>query len=327
MNINFVSSSYPFKSEVLSFVEEWKSDAKWFEVKTSGTTGKPKMIRIQKTHAIASAKATLNYFNIPEGGKAWLCMSPNSIAGKMMIVRSIIGHLDLYITEPSSTPTLPAKEIDLGAMVPMQVKNFIQTENAKNVAALLVGGAPVSSVLWQQIVASEVNAYQTFGSTETLSHIAVRKIDENQLPYRVLENISISVNDTNQLIINAPQIGVCDLLTNDIVHLNKDSSFQWLGRADFVINSGGVKLHPEIIQEKISRLIQSDFFITAQPDESLGQKVILVVEARESSVPVWDFSSVLTRYEIPKSVLFCEKFERTESGKVDQKSTLEKIVG
>jgi len=322
MNIEFLTVDHQYISEVNSFINEWNNDLDFIEIKTSGSTGSPKTITIKKEHMIASARMTGNFLELKEGNTALLCLSPKTVAGKMMIVRSIVLELKLIVVDVNSKPLKNINNsIDFAAMVPLQVQNSLN--DLSQIKKLIIGGGTISNQLWKSVSDLDLIAYQTFGMTETISHIAMREIASKQTNYIPLEGVKTKLVD-DCLNISAPALGVENLQTNDIVQLENDGSFLWLGRKDFVINSGGVKLHPELIENKLEAIIQYPFFTFGIADEALGQKLILCVEGKlnlEKKV----FSGRLEKFEIPKEIYYFETFERTESEKINRLKTIEKL--
>lgn len=324
MQIEFRTKDESIRAQIETFLQDW-SNTEFFTVQTSGSTGKPKTIKIDRKHAEASARKTIDYLHLQKGDTALLCLSPKTIAGKMMLIRSIVGELNLIVGDISSSPLMSIKNnevIDFAAMVPLQVKRSLETEKSKlkNIQNLIIGGAPISSALENEIIESGLHAYQTFGMTETISHIALRKIDGSAPSFRGVSNTNFSQGKDGNLIIHSPDIGIDSLETNDIVELIDQRSFQWVGRKDHVINTGGVKVFPEQIESKIKT--QQNIFISSEPDESLGQQVILCVEGDSFNIELLEG---LSRYEIPKSIYFFDKFNYTASDKVNRKETVNHI--
>lgn len=322
MNIEFLTNNTPYIEEVLSFINEWNNDLDFIEIKTSGSTGKPKTIVLKKEHMIASAKMTGEFLQLKKDDVALLCLSPNTVAGKMMIVRSLVLRLKLIVVDVNSSPLKNVnRKIDFVAMVPLQVQNSLNDLN--KVHKLIVGGGVISNQLWKKISGLGIKAFQTFGMTETISHIAMREISNKKANYIPLKGVVLKVVD-ECLQISAPDIGVKDLQTNDIVKLENDGSFSWLGRKDFVVNSGGVKLHPELIESKLNDLIESPFFTFGIPDEQLGEKLILCIEG-ENEIRKDDFVPILDKFEIPKEIYYFKKFDSTESGKINRLKTVDRL--
>mgnify|MGYP000894123017 FL=1 len=307
-----------FEKKIGKFLLEWLNNESFVFVQTSGSTGKPKQIVLDKKAMMASAKATGTFFNLQPKSTALLCLSADYIAGKMMLVRAITLGLQLDTTEPNSNP-LGNKKYDFVAMVPMQVANSL--EQLHLVETLLIGGTKVSYQLAENILKTNCQAYESYGMTETISHIAIKPIGAKE--FTVLPNVSISLDDRNCLVIEALELSTEKIITNDIVEILNERQFVLKGRIDNVINSGGVKIFPEEIEEKLAKFISVRFFIASLPDEKLGEKVILVLEGKPFEVDNTIFSD-LSKYQIPKEVVFIDKFIETETNKINRKKTLEK---
>jgi len=330
--------SQNISEEVQSFLRDWFDEKSFIEVKTSGSTGKPKVIQLQKKHMINSALATGEYFDLSEKTTALLCMSASFIAGKMMLVRALVLGWQLDVVEPVSNPLKDnAKQYDFCAMVPFQLNNSL-TEIYK-IKKLIVGGGVVSKELLDKVQQVKTEIFATYGMTETITHIAVKKLNnyENviasetkQSVYQVLPNITISTDDRNCLVINAPKVSSEKIITNDLVELISENEFNWLGRFDNIINSGGIKLVPEQIEEKLSNIMNQRFFVAGIPDDVLGEKLVLVIESKRLKVEKVKSSilqkikglKTLSKFEIPKEIYFIEKFIETPTGKVNRNAML-----
>jgi O-succinylbenzoic acid--CoA ligase len=307
-----------FEKAIGKFLLEWLNNESFVFVHTSGSTGKPKQIVLQKKAMIASAIATGIFFNLQPKNTALLCLSADYIAGKMMLVRAITLGLHIDITEPISNP-LANKEYHFVAMVPIQVANSL--EKLHLVETLLIGGTKVSYQLTENILKTNCNAFESYGMTETISHIAIKQIGEKQ--FTILPNVSIAVDDRNCLVIEALELSLDKIITNDVVEILNETQFILKGRIDNVINSGGVKIFPEEMEEKLAKYISSPFFIASLPDEKFGEKVILVMEGKAFEIDTNIFSE-LSKYQIPKEIVFIDKFVETETKKINRKKTLEK---
>ncbi len=330
MNLHFLSKNEKTQQEVATFIKKWDDSSIYFENKTSGSTGNPKKIELKKEHATVSAKATLSFFGIKKGDTALLCLNFDTIGGKMMAVRSIVGQLQLYVAEPSTNPLNNNNiSIDFIALAPIQLHTILN-ENPKQlkpIRVIIVGGGVVSEETEKLLKQHSITVYQTFGMTETISHIALRKVGfESEENYTILNHVEIS-EENGQLCIHAPLIGIENLKTNDLVKIVSKNQFKWIGRADFVINSGGIKIQIEELEHELSNYIQQRFFIYKRMDEKLGEKVVLVVEGDENeSLKSKQFYSFLSnKYHIPKEVAFVEKIIRTSSDKVNRIANFEQI--
>jgi O-succinylbenzoic acid--CoA ligase len=301
------------------FLLDWFDDKEYIEMRTSGTTGLPKLVQLEKQAMIQSALATGDFFKLEPGDKALLCLPVKFIAGKMMLVRSIILGLELDIVEPSTQPlALNTKSYDFVAMVPLQVQNSIDA--LKNIKKLIVGGAKMDASLEEKVLPLiKTEVYETYGMTETITHIAAKKVGENV--FTVLPNVKIAQDDRGCLVVTVPTISEDVIVTNDLVEIIRENQFMFLGRIDNVVNSGGVKLIPEQIEAKLNGKISTRFFVTGVPDTTLGEKLILVIEGEKQDFAN-DFFDVLDKYEKPKEIVFVPKFKENENGKLLRKPSL-----
>ena len=313
------------EKESYLFLEEWFNKENYIIVQTSGSTGKPKQIKILKEHMINSAKATGNYFGLDNKTVALLCLSPNYIAGKMMLVRAMILGWQLDVVKAQINPLDGnKKQYNFCAMVPMQLASSL--ENLNKIDKLIVGGGAVPNSLLAKLQSLKTKVFATYGMTETVTHIAIKKLNhyKNTSYYKTLPDIKISANKRDCLVIDAPKISNNLVITNDIVTIISANTFEWLGRFDNIINSGGIKIVPEQIEEKLSKLISNRYFIASQKDTVLGEKVVLVVEGKiiEDLKFKIENSKLLTKYNMPKQVYFVTKFAETKTGKVNRKATM-----
>lgn len=264
------------------FLEEWHSDSPTVVARTSGSTGTPKEIRLLKSDMEASARATNSFFGIGPDSVLGLPLSVGYIAGKMMVVRSIVAGCRLR-QFPVSNKLGVDSPVDLLSVVPSQVPSLLADRaSAVNVANLLVGGAPLSPELERQIAVSGIQAYIGYGMTETCSHVALRRIGSTEVAYRAMPGIRFSTDGRGCLVIYSDRFSWRTLTTNDVVDLTGPESFVWRGRADNVINSGGIKLHPEEIERRIGPFIGRPFYVVGHPSAKWGECVALVFEGSEA---------------------------------------------
>lgn len=325
---SFVKEGEPYQQELGNFLLDWLDRHDFIIVKTSGSTGRPKRLKIKKQAMVNSAIMTGDFFKLEPGNKMLNCLPSNFIAGKMMIVRALILGLELDMVEPKALPLIDyEKKYDFCAFTPMQLKNFAKYFNS--IKTVIVGGGRVSNHIVSLIQDTKPQVWETYGMTETVSHIAVKKLNhrgdsEVHKRFKALPNISLSVDDRNCLVIDAPKLSDDKIVTNDIVKLHSDTSFDWLGRYDNVINSGGIKLYPEQIEFKLRGKIEQQFFITSIPDDTLGEKVILILENDKNDIDTSIFNS-LDKFEKPKEIFTIPKFIETGSGKIHRKKTLKAL--
>lgn len=312
----------PFGREVKAFVDEWFDDSPFITVQTSGSTGTPKKQTVRKDHMRQSAHITTSFFDLRKGDKALLCMPVQYIAGKMMVVRALVSGLDLLVRTPSSHPLAEVDEpLRFIALTPQQVYNSLQvkeeTDKLRQTAFVIIGGGTLDKET-EEVLASFPNAiYATYGMTETLSHIALRRINGPEASpfYTPFPSVKLSLSPENTLIIDAPWVNGQLLETNDIARLLPDGRFSILGRKDNVINSGGIKIQTEEVEEMLRSIISVNFAITYVPHPEFGEAVVLLLEKGHEAIPAMD---ILPVYQRPKFIFETERIPLTGSGKTDR---------
>ncbi|MFK7001264.1 AMP-binding protein [Flavobacterium oreochromis] len=319
---NKIIEGYDYEKIIGEFILQWFNPDSDLQVQTSGTTGVAKQIALKKQAMVYSAQSTGAFFRLNEDTKALCCLPVKYIAGKMMLVRAMVLGWDLTLVEPSSSPLENASmEYDFAAMVPLQVEQSLN--KLSKIKILLIGGAKVNAILTEKLLQRAINAYESYSMTETITHIALKKIGTKS--FKILPGIVINQDGRGCLVIDAPNINNNLLITNDLVDLVSESEFIWKGRIDNVINSGGIKLFPEQIESKLIHKIKQRFFICGLLDERLGEKLVLIVEGLNDQINSSVFNE-LSIYEVPKQVIFIPKFEETETGKIKRKETILKYT-
>lgn len=327
--------------QALSIIRRWQSGDQIFEFNTSGSTGQPKTVRLERWKMELSAHRTIAALGLSENMTALLCMSPQFIGGAMMIVRALVGRMNLIIVPPARQPFEQLTQaFDFTAMVPMQLSELLKSGTPAQLQLLqeshhvLLGGAGISNDLLDQIMPLRATCWSTYGMTETVSHIALRKLngDSPTKSFQVLDNIKIKTGDLDQLII-------CDkitddqwLETNDVVDIISEKEFVWLGRLDNVINTGGIKVTAEKIElgiEKALRELYPDcrYFIAGMPEDTYGTVVTLFLEwsshiDEAGLLEKIRKKSPLFKYEFPKRLVVLEAFPEIPSGKIDKQQIL-----
>lgn len=321
----YALSSDEEDEKLRQFFKEWADESDFILGKTSGSTGDPKTIKLSKRAMLASAELTNSFFNLKAGDSILLCLSVNYIAGKMMLVRAIAGGLNVVVAKPSSEPDWKGS-VALAAMVPMQVQQLLSSAKGRKalsmVENLIVGGSPLSRDCAEKLSDLPVNAYMTYGMTETVSHVALSKIGRGtRSVYTAMNGVRFSLDERGCLVISAPHLSEVDVVTNDVAELISDFSFVWKGRFDNVINTGGVKVHPEVVEDSLRGMIDRRFYVMAEPDVKFGEIVVLKIEGTPLSDDLLrklqsDMARRLSKFERPKKILFLAKFRETDSGKV-----------
>ena len=391
---SLIKEGAPFEKSIGDFLLDWLDGTPVVEVQTSGSTGKPKRIALEKQHMMNSALATGEFFGLLPGNSTLLCLPVDYIAGKMMLVRAMVLGLELDYVAASSDPLAEvSKTYDFCAMVPLQLENSL--ERLHQIKSLIVGGAPLSDTLKEQLrnpvqlpdrgtqmttgllglPPSDTNqlfttaVFETYGMTETITHVAVKRVvapqylensgqktrasSENnpssidvdkaieadngvgasntfrsvssQDTFKALPEVTFSVDARGCLMIDAPKITDTPIVTNDVVRLISETEFQWLGRYDNVINSGGIKLFPERIEAKLASLISARFFVAGIPDEKLGERLVLFIEGESGTEKLLQEireTERLDAFEVPKQIIQLKEFRMTANGKIRRKKTL-----
>ena len=312
------------------FLEEWNNDSPYVEVKTSGSTGEPKRMMVEKKRMLNSAKITCDFLGLKPGDTALLCMSLDYIAGKMMVVRSIERGLKLITVEPSGHPLANVQcsmfnvQCTFAAMVPMQVYNSLQVpeerERLMQIEHLIIGGGAIDEAMERELRSFPNAVWSTYGMTETLSHIALRRIsgDDASDWYTPFPSVEISQTEDGCLIINAPQVCAETLVTNDIVEIAPDGRFRILGRKDNVICSGGIKLQAEEIERELKPYVRVPYIISKRKDEKFGEIVVLLTEGSTEEAKLI-CEKYLPKYHIPKAYVHIDQIPLTETGKPARK--------
>jgi len=331
---SFIKEGEAYEERIGNFLMDWlNASYKDIKVRTSGSTGEPKIIFHDKAKMINSALSTGKHLKLQEKTKALLCIPAKQIGGMMMLVRAMTLGWHLDLVEPKSNPLDQLyKTYDFCAMTPFQLDNSLNRLHL--IRKLIIGGGRISENLKMMVQGIPTVIYETFGMTETVSHIATRKVNNRKSgntdnkPFKTLPHVTVSADENNRLIIKAPKILKETLITNDIVEVETYKKFYWKGRYDNVINSGGVKIHPEEVEKKLQKLITSRFFLSSIEDDALGDKMVLFVELPFSEKLQSDLKEAMNnlkdlgKYERPKKIYFVEKFEETESGKVSRARTV-----
>ena len=312
------------------FLAEWHNDSPTLLVHTSGSTGQPKPMLVEKRRMKASARMTCRFLGLQPGDTALLCMSLDYIAGKMMVVRALTCGLELITVPPSGNPLgTVAGHIDFAAMVPLQVYNSLQVpeerECLKAIRHLIIGGGAIDAELERALADFPNPVYSTYGMTETLSHIALRRLNgpERSDWYTPFDGVRLSLNDDGCLVIDAPTVHDGTLVTNDIAELRPPLqseragkvAFRILGRKDNVICSGGIKIQIEEVERLLRSCVRVPFIITKVPDVRLGEQVVMLTESSDTATLQAICRNVLPKYWLPRHILTVPHIPMTATGK------------
>jgi O-succinylbenzoic acid--CoA ligase len=330
-----------FERHTLCFIRDWLSGRQDFPIQTSGSTGTPKQIVITRDQMIASATATAQALSLRKGDNALICLDTRFIAGQMMLVRCFNTGMSIRAVTPSANPLADESRrrfIDFVALVPYQVHSIMRTEGAsvmESIRNVIVGGSALSEEDEDELrsVSSSCGIYVTYGMTETISHIALRRVNglAKSLLYKALPGIRLETDHRSCLIVDCPYISA-KVVTNDVVRLVDATTFGWLGRFDNVINSGGIKVHPEAVEKEIEPHLRrcnlhGRFVISAVSDPVWGEKVVLVIEGDPLASQVEEevlrnLQAQMARFSAPKSIYTMRLLPVTESGKINRREII-----
>lgn len=332
---------------VNDFLQEWNSPSETLLVHTSGSTGKPKPMWVEKQRMLNSAHITCDFLGLRPGDSALLCMSLDYIAGKMMVVRSIERKLRLFSVKPSGHPLsdeslakMVEMDFDFVAMVPMQVYNTLQVpqerERLSRIKHLIIGGGAIDDALAEELRSLPGAVWSTYGMTETLSHIALRRLNGEEASewYQPFDSVGVSLNSDGCLVIDAPLVCSEPLVTNDIAEIKlqetsshssdassslKTSSphvlFRIKGRKDNVICSGGIKIQIEEVENLLRQHLDAPFLLAKKKDEKFGEIAVLVTESGDLEGVEAICRQVLPKYWVPRQYLHFDQLPMTETGK------------
>ncbi len=344
----------PYEEQAILFGRAWQSGQTEFVLHTSGSTGAPKPIALTRTQMQASAELTGQTFGLSAGDTALCCLNIAYVAGTMMLVRALTLGLQLTIVEPSGNPLYDfdtnAAPFNFLAFVPLQLQTVFEKTPGKipllnRAKAILLGGAATSPAQEAQLQVITAPVYATYGMTETVSHIAIRRLNGPEATdyFTALSGVDLGLDNRGCLNIRAAASDFQLIQTNDVVewvdHQEHHRQFRIVGRADSIINTGGVKVQPERVERLIMRVLASvslspRLFVAGCPNERLGQQLVLVVEGDlaiqqgvEATKEQWSAAirQEIGPYAVPKALIFAPSFRETPTGKIDRKATLETV--
>ncbi|WP_078062953.1 AMP-binding protein [Solirubrum puertoriconensis] len=335
-----------YEARVLDYCRQWLNGAQEFVLTTSGSTGTPQPITLRRSQLVASAERTMSHLGLGLGHRMLVCLNCEFIGGLMMLIRALEHGLHLTITEPVANPFAllpPDAQFDFASFVPLQLRAVLEQGHAsrlEQMKAILIGSAAVDHSLTQLADTLQVPLYHTYGMTETCSHIALRRLNGPDASpyYRVLPGLHVEQDERGCLAIRGDVTNQELIQTNDLVRFaeNDHHLFEWLGRADFIINSGGVKVPAEKVEQVLEITLAElnhlgrRAFVTGLPDERLGQQVTAIIEGEPLAEAQWTevadkLRERLGRYEVPRAVHYVPAFAQTASGKLDRRGTLQQL--
>lgn len=331
-----------YEKDTLQFIRSWLKGRQEFTVPTSGSTGLPKDIKISRYVMVKSAEMTGDVLNLRAGYSALACINTGYIGGKMMLVRALTLGMHLTIVSPSSNPFESfetAVPFDFIAVVPLQLETLVENnsylELLNQAKAVIVGGAPVNDRLMKRLQKVEAPVYATYGMTETVSHIALKKLNgpDKAKNFTAFEEVVIGQDKRGCLTIRSVLTGGKTIITNDRVKIINSQEFRWLGRIDNVVNTGGIKVQLEELESSVQEILtglgrNENLVIAAVDDARLGQKLILLLEGekKQDDRLLAQMKKELS-YSSPREIKWIPEFSRTSTGKINRGLTLKKYLG
>ncbi|MDN3203265.1 AMP-binding protein [Algoriphagus sediminis] len=327
------SFTEPWAKATIDFCGKWLSGESEFQLRTSGSTGKPKLITVKRSQMEASAKATQSFLGTSSRSRIMNSLNPEFIAGIMNLVRAMVWRCPIFCEKPSNSPLKAPSDFQptFITLVPSQLEGLLsQPGKLSGLKHILVGGAPTNQTLREKISESRIPAWQTFGMTETVSHFALARITPFPLKYHVLPGVEIGVSEQNNLWVKSPMSDMKVVQTNDVVNMVSPTEFYWIGRSDFVINSGGIKLHPEELEIKIQMILGNElpnrFFLFGKEDEKLGEKLCMALEDPNHEINTKEMRTKIKEslgsIQTPKEIFVLPSFVETKNGKVQRKASI-----
>ena len=326
-NWKFTAPASPLEKEAKAFLQQWDTNA-IFQIKSSGTTGSQQICSFQKQQLLTSATASIAAFGLDQNTRALLCLPTSSVGGLMLMARALVGDFELFFQDPSSRPLQHLDQsIDFIAMVPTQLQQSLlhDLDQLKRIPKILIGGGELTPALKSACREAELHVWQSYGMTETLSHVALQQISPNEAAhYSALPGIQFSTKN-DCLVIHYPKMQLQAIYTKDLVALHSATSFTWLGRADNAINSGGFKIIPEHLEQKLAGHFQNPFFTAGVIDEKWGQVVGIIFEGAVVKDYLHFDGLGLSSAEIPKKYACVQVFKRTSTHKIKRKEILQSL--
>ncbi|MDZ4715434.1 MAG: AMP-binding protein [Cytophagales bacterium] len=328
------------EAKALLLIKQWIEGVSEFTFHTSGTTGPPRPLTFTRGQLETSARITAGALSLQPGYTSLVCLDVQFVAGAMMIVRSLISGMDMIIRAPSGNPFLGIHApVDFAALVPAQLISMLDQgpEYLRTLKAVLIGGAPLPAGMAHRLQPFEGSFFATYGMTETLTHIALQKLNgtDRQDAFHVLPDFVVTLDDRGCLVVSAPHLGPEPVVTNDYAEMITETSFRILGRTDDIINSGGIKIQPQLVEELLQKIldrrkIYARFMVAGLPDDVLGERLVLIMEG--DPLPPEHHSSLLSamaeelpKYKAPKTISYIPRFTCTATQKIDRNATLREL--
>lgn len=307
-------------------IEQWHYNTPNFVLKSSGSTGIPKEISLNRSLLEWSANQTAKRLDLKQ--ESILCCLPiDKTGGFMQLIRALHLSHSIFFTKPKANPlkNLVVENYTIVSLTPYQLQTIFREspEQLNAFKNILVGGTAIEPALLRKIEAYRGSAifWETYGMTETASHFALKNLSKGETEFTVNDGVELT-NEQGQLTIRIPELDF-KVTSTDLIVLGKNG-FKVLGRVDDVINSGGVKIHPLVIEPKIDSILQKadidrSFYLVGEKDGQLGELAVLVMEGQplKNETHILELlKKELPKYSSPKRIAYLPKFSRTNTGKI-----------
>ncbi|MCU0417136.1 MAG: AMP-binding protein [Cytophagaceae bacterium] len=299
-------------------------------IQTSGSTGYPKTIQLDRKAIAASVQRTARFFNLSAQSTFLVVLPLDKIAGRMQLYRALCLEATVYVNTPSrSLNDVLSLPYDFVSLSTLQIRHLVQDERGiallSDCRIVLIGGAaPDESTIQRLQVLPHTEVYLSYGMTETLSHIAIQALHPIREPgFRLLDGVEWRATRHSTMITDR-LLGI-EIETTDSLEALSDSYFVYKGRRDRVINSGGVKVHPELIETIVQQWFIEQgwtnlFYVGSLPHPALGEQVVLYIDALpvEKNSLLEGIKQRVPPYHAPREVIV-QTIQVSENGKIRYK--------
>jgi O-succinylbenzoic acid--CoA ligase len=302
------------------WVKRWNSRDSNFTFLTSGTSGSAKEILFSREQIEKSAWRTAQFFKWSDGMEVLHSLPMQYVAGRMNVLRALITKQSVWKMTPkvemTSNDFYRLENIEWWTLTPPMLSSFLSIEQpVLTKAKLLVGGAPVVQSLIDKAQGVGNEIWESYGAAETLTHIALRKLNGNDKSkgFKPLHGVSIKMTEQG-MAIDDGFLGNA-VVTSDLGTWINDKEFIVEGRIDDIINSGGVKINPLEVEKIIHQHMKEAGFVKGSKDDRWGQIVTWVVKY-DTIIPQdwqdWFISQPLLK---PKLIVRVDVLPQNENGK------------
>jgi o-succinylbenzoate---CoA ligase len=331
-----LSSTDPRRAELLARMapERPVEPGTALVIATSGSTGLAKGVLLSSAALTASATATHRRLGGP--GRWLLALPAYHVAGVQVIVRSLLAGHEPVVAQSfaeAADQLFRSPGPHYTALVPTQLARMVAApEVLRRFDAVLLGGAATPPALLTRAREAGIRVVTTYGMSETAGGCVYDG--------RALDGVGVRIGEGGLVELSGPTLASGYRLddaataaafsagwfrTNDLGTLHPDGLLEVHGRADFVINTGGVKVVPSAVEGVLTAQPGvAEACVVDLPDDEWGQLVAAAVVAVDPAAPP-QVSALreavrgsLGSASAPKLVHFTEALPLRGPGKVDR---------